>query len=99
MRYYAQYNESGRLVAIGTGDGGVAVTEAEYERLLAEIIEKAALVDTLYNGGISVDDVPTEWRDEIQRRVDERVAAKGEAAAQEISSDEAMNIIFGGERA
>ena len=48
MRYYAQYNDTGKLVAIGTGYGGVEITEGEYNRLLAEIREKAALVDRLY---------------------------------------------------
>lgn len=81
---------------IGTGgNGGVEITEAEYNRLLAEIREKAALVDKLYSGEITIDDVPTEWREEIQRRVNERVAAEGEAAQQEISGDELLNMIEG----
>ena len=36
MRYYAQYNDSGNLIAIGTGAGGTEITEAEYNRILAE---------------------------------------------------------------
>lgn len=99
MRYYAQYNESGKLVAIGTGSGGTEITEAEYNRLLTEIREKAALVDSLYNGEITIDSVPAQWQEEIQRRVNERIAAEGEAAQQEISADEALNIILGGEDA
>ena len=54
MRYYAQYNDSGKLIAIGTGNGGVEITEAEYNALLTEIREKAALVDKLYNGEITI---------------------------------------------
>lgn len=96
MRYYAQYTESGTLIAIGTGPGGVEITEAEYTRLLAEIREKAALVDRLYSGGITIDDVPEAWREEIQRRVDERIAAEGAAAEQDISAEEALDIILGG---
>ena len=96
MRYYAQYTESGTLLAIGTGPGGVEITEAEYNRLLAEIREKAALVDRLYSGEITLADVPEAWREEIQRRVDERIAAEGEAAAQDISAEEALDIILGG---
>lgn len=72
MRYYAQYNESGKLLAIGTGLGGIEITEEEYNRLLMEIREKAALVDSLYNGEITIEEVPEQWREEIQRRVDER---------------------------
>ena len=96
MRHYAQYNDSGKLIAIGTGNGGVEITEAEYNTLLAEIREKAALVEQLYNGEITIDDVPTEWQEEIQRRVDERIAAEGEAEEQDLSAEEALNIILGG---
>ena len=97
MRHYAQYNDSGKLIAIGTGNGGVEITEAEYNALLAEIREKAALVDKLYSGEITIDDVPTEWQEEIQRRVNERIAAEGAAEEQDISAEEALNIILGGE--
>lgn len=99
MRYYAQYNDSGKLIAIGTGNGGVEITEAEYNVLLAEIREKAALVEQLYNGEITIDDVPTEWQEEIQRRVNERIAAEGAAEEQDLSAEEALNIILGGESA
>ena len=99
MRYYAQYNDSGKLIAIGTGNGGVEITEAEYNALLAEIREKAALVEQLYNGEITIDDVPTEWQEEIQRRVNERIAAEGAAEEQDLSAEEALNIILGGESA
>ena len=98
MRRYAQYNESGKLLAIGTGHGGVEITEAEYNRLLSEIREKAALVNQLYNGEITLDNIPTDWQEEIQRRVNERIAAEGEAAQQDISAEEALDIILGGER-
>ena len=99
MRYYAQYNDSDKLIAIGTGCGGVEITEAEYNALLSEIREKADLVDRLYSGEITIADVPTEWQEEIQRRVDERIAAEGEAEEQDLSAEEALNIILGGESA
>lgn len=95
MRYYAQYNESNTLIAIGTGYGGTEITESEYNALLSEIREKAALVDKLYSGEITIDDVPAEWQDEIQRRVNERIAAEGEAAEQPISGDEFMTMSEG----
>lgn len=93
MRYYAQYNDSGTLIAIGTGAGGTEITEAEYNRILAEIREKATLVDKLYSGEITIADVPTEWQEEIQRRVDERIAADGATEEQEISGDEFLSMI------
>ena len=99
MRHYAQYTESGKLIAIGTGAGGVEITVEEYNRLLLEIREKAALVDKLYSGEITLADIPAEWQEEIQRRVDERIAAEGEAALEDISAEEALNIILGGEDA
>ena len=95
MRYYALYSDN-KLLAIGTGYGGTEITEAEYNALLAEIREKAALVDNLYSGEITLDDVPTEWQEEIQRRVDERIAAEGSAEEQDISADEALEILLGG---
>ena len=96
MRYYAQYNYTGKLLAIGTGHGGTEITEAEYNALLAEIREKAALVDKLYSGEITIDEVPADWQEEIQRRVDERIAAEGSAEEQDISAEEALEILLGG---
>ena len=95
MRYYKRvYNDI--VIAIGTGYGGTEITEAEYNALLSEIREKAALVDKLYSGEITLDAVPAEWQEEIQRRVDERIAAEGAAEEQDISADEALNILLGG---
>ena len=37
MRYFAQYNDSGTLLAIGTGPGGVEITESEYNEIMAVI--------------------------------------------------------------
>ena len=96
MRYYAQYSDNGKLIAIGTGSGGTEITEAEYNALLSEIREKADLVDKLYSGEITIDAVPADWQEEIQRRVDERIAAEGSAEEQDISAEEALDILLGG---
>lgn len=96
MRYYAQYNEN-RLIAIGTGSGGTEITKEEYDRLLAEIRTKAELVDKLYNEEITLAEVPTEWQEEIRRRVDERIAMQGTLEEQDIFAEEALSIIVGGE--
>ena len=96
MRCFAQYNDSGILLAIGTGPGGTEITEAEYNALLAEIREKAAFVNKLYSGEITIDAVPADWQEEIQRRVDERIAAEGSAEEQDISAEEALDILLGG---
>ena len=96
QRYYAQYNNSGALLAIGTGNGGTEITESEYNALLSEIREKADLVNKLYNGEITIDAVPVDWQEEIQRRVDERIAAEGTAEEQDIPAEEALDILLGG---
>lgn len=96
VRYYVRYSDSGKLIAIGTGPGGTEITESEYNVLFAEIREKAALVNKLYSGEITIADVPTEWQEEIQRRVDERIAAEGTAEEQDISAEEALDILLGG---
>ena len=89
MRHYAQYNENNTLIAIRTGYGGTEITEAEYNALLAEIREKAALVDKLYSGEITIDAVPVEWQEEIQRRVTERQEAE-QAEPEETELEDAI---------
>ena len=96
MRCFAQYNDSGILLAIGTGNGGTEITEAEYNALLSEIREKADLVNKLYSSEITIDAVPVDWQEEIQRRVDERIAAEGTAEEQDIPAEEALDILLGG---
>ena len=96
MRYYVQYNDTGKLICIGTGNGGTEITEAEYNALLSEIHEKADLVNKLYSGEITIDAVPVDWQEEIQHRVDERIAAEGSAEEQDISAEEALDILLGG---
>ena len=96
MRYFKKVNDYGMIIFIGTGPGGTEITEAEYNALLSEIREKAALVDKLYGGEITIDEVPADWQEEIQRRVDERIAAEGTAEEQDIPAEEALNILLGG---
>lgn len=91
MRYY-KILKNDILFSIGTGPGGTEITEAEYNAILSEIGEKAAMVDKLYSGEITIDDIPAEWQVEIQRRVDERIAAEGEAA-DAIDPDEAVSAV------
>lgn len=74
----------------------VEITEDEYNAILADIQRKDELVDQLYRGIITIDDVPEEWREEIQQRVDELIAEQGRYEDLDIPADEAINIILGG---
>ena len=93
MRYYANYDENGILIGIGTGAGGNEITEDSYNTLLSEIVEKAELVDKLYNGEINIDDVPIAWQKEIQSRVDIRIDEESLDGQQNISSDEFYTML------
>lgn len=88
MRFYKSYDETGKLISIGTGFGGVEISEQEYNSLLAMIREKAALVNALYAGEITLADVPSEWQEEIQHRVDGRIAADQAAEEDAEATDE-----------
>lgn len=96
MKYYKTIKNN-TLIAIGTGYGGTEITEAEYNELLTMIREKAELVNKLYKLEITIDDVPTEWQEEIRRRVNERIEMEGTIEEQDISAEEALDIILGGE--
>lgn len=95
MRYCAQHDESGKLILVGMGNGGTEITESEYNALLSEIQEKAALVNQLYAGEITAEDVPEAWREEIERRVAERIEREGEISEQPISGEEFMDMLEG----
>ena len=76
---------------------GAEITAAEYERLMAECKEKARFVADMYVGHITIDVVPEAWQEEILRRVEERRQAAMEET--ELSAEEALDIILGGEGA
>lgn len=97
MRYFVKTYDNGILKAVGIGNGGIEITKEEYDTLLTEIHEKSVLADKLYNSEITIDAVPADWQEEIQRRVDERIAAEGAAEERDISAEEALAIILGGE--
>ena len=86
-RYYKQ-TDGMYILAVGVGAGGTEITKAEYNTLLAEIRAKAQLVDDVYNGAKTLDDVPAEWRDEIQRRVTERQEAEAEPDPEQSEMDD-----------
>lgn len=101
MRYYKIIDSTGRLLAIGIGDDGEEITEAEYNALMAEIQSKWDYISRLADGTITADDVPAEWRTEVVTEAEAIIAAREEAANQpeEISAEEALDILLGGETA
>lgn len=85
-KYYKQLNDNGEVVAFLTYDYDpvitdpliIEVTEEEYVTVRAELREKTKLVNQLYRNKITIDDVPEEWRDDIQQKVDDLIATRGE---------------------
>ena len=76
MRYYAQYDPKGSFTglikSVTPVENTKEISQEEYEKILAEIREKASYVDSVYNGNLRIDQVPEKWRDEIQNRVDQQ---------------------------
>lgn len=99
MRFFKKIDDAEGHIILGIGNGGIEITEDEYNILLEEIRTKAALVDSLYKGEITISDVPADWQAEIQRRVDERIQREGEMEERELSAEETLSILLGGAEA
>lgn len=98
MRYYKMTDADGNLTAIGTGSGGVEITEEEYAALAKEIEQKAALVDVLADGRISAEDIREDWREEIVRRaeaLESRKAGYSQEMLEAMSNAELEQILSG----
>ena len=98
MRYYKMTDADGNLTAIGTGSGGVEITEEEYAALAKEIEQKAALVDVLADGRISTEDIREDWREEIVRRaeaLESRKAGYSQEMLEAMSNAELEQILSG----
>lgn len=69
MQYYASYDEEGNLLAIGIGNCGTVITESQYNFLLSEIMEKASLTEQLCSDKIAIEEVPSKYKEELQKRI------------------------------
>lgn len=78
-KYYVIRDGYVLVLGCGSSLGGEEITKEEYDALLQEVRVKTALANNLYDGKITIEDVPTEWQEEIQRRVDDRIKAEAEA--------------------
>ena len=101
MRYYKIIDPTGKLIAIGIGDDGEEITETGYNALMAEIQAKWDYISRLADGTITANDVPAEWRTEGVTEAEAIIKAREEAANQpeEITAEEALDILLGGETA
>ena len=101
MKYFALYNDGGNLITFGTTTAQTVVgeiTAEEYDALKSAHTAKIAYAEQVIAGEITIDDVPEALREDVQAEVDFLQAAD-EEAAQNISAEEALNIILGGETA
>ena len=74
---------------------GVEITAEEYAAELEIIKAKAEWTRKIVSGVADIADVPEEWREEIQRRVEEQLTEINDDP--ELTSEEALNIILGGD--
>lgn len=99
MRYYKMTDADGKLSAIGTGTGGVEITEEDYAVLAEEIAQKAKLVAALIAGTITAEEVPVDWREEIVRRAEdtaqETAAVYTQTTLQAMTNAELETILAG----
>lgn len=93
MRHYVLYDGEGRMTCIGRGEGGVEITQDEYEALSAQIEEKNELVWRLYRGEIAPDDVPDGCRDEVVADAARMEEEDGAYLGDEV--DQALAILSG----
>lgn len=76
---------------------GVEITPEAYAAALAENRQKAAYVNEVYKGAIPLEEVPESWREDVQRQVENRKAAA--QVEPDLTADEALSILLGGETA
>ena len=90
-----ELNKKGYIDCLGAGDAlnGIEITEQEYNTLMDEITNKINYVEKIYSNQITINEVPEEWKEEVQFRVDEMFEMFG---PYQLSNEEADAIIFGG---
>ena len=82
MRYYKDI-QNGFIVAIGTGGGGVEITETEYETILSVIRNKPARTET----------TDYHLREDLTWEEYERIDPPDET---EPSAEEVLDVLLGG---
>lgn len=107
MFYYKVLYENGDVMCLLTYDQEpnitdplyVEITAEEHAAITAEFERKGALVEQLYRGEVTIDDVPEEWREEVQIHVDRIIEQNGEyvpaISESEATANEALAILHG----
>ena len=73
---------------------GIEITAEEYAAEIEIIKAKAEWTRKIVSGVADIADVPDEWREEIQLRVEEQLTEINDDP--ELTSEEALDIILGG---
>lgn len=73
----------------------VEISKDEYNELSNEIETKANLENSLYNNQITMEDIPSEWQEEILYRVKKRISVFGDSESQPISPGELQTMLEG----
>ncbi len=99
MKYYATYDESMNVLGLTKSEseipGFCEISEEKFNKLFKEIKEKAGYTKQVYEGSISINQVPAEMREEVQKRVDDLKAQDLSSSKEEISDSEFVQILEG----
>lgn len=93
MRYYAEYNENGELLAIGIGEDGVEITEEEYNAIMAELQLKNEYAYKVYLQQITLNEVPEKYREAVEDIVEHLNAREEPEDESDVNYDELVNVI------
>lgn len=100
MVYFAIRNESGKVISFGTTTAEntpYEITEAEYLVLKQESETFNAYINAVYSGELPIEDVPEEYRADVDARVSEMKEADSNPEPEEPMTDidEALAILHG----
>lgn len=101
MKYFAVYDENGKVMSFGATDAKELnqpeITEAEYLALKQKMETFNAYVMAVYSGELPIEDVPEEYRADVEARVAEMKEADNAPEVPEPVDpiDEALAILHG----
>lgn len=93
MRYYIEYDNNGNIIAIGTGEDGIEITEEEYNTILAEFQLMNEYAQKVYLQYITLDEIPEKYKIKVENLVKELIAKEESEDASSANYDELVNVI------